>query len=78
MIHPEHRLQSLSGATAPGEETKRTAFRTHCRCGAPLAFSCEDIVSGRPAEGADFWCGDPIPEKGPHDWGVVVYRESTA
>ena len=51
-------------------------WKTHCRCGAALAFSCEDIQTGRPAEGADYWCSVGDPTKGPHDWGVVVYRES--
>jgi hypothetical protein len=49
-------------------------WKTKCRCGAPLAYSCEDIQSGQPAEGADYWCSDGNSEKGPHDWGVVVYR----
>lgn len=48
-------------------------YKRKCRCGAPLNYSCEDIVSGQPAEGADFWCSDGNPERGPHDWGVVVY-----
>lgn len=46
-----------------------------CRCGAPLAYACEDIGTGRPAEGTDYWCSDGDPEKGPHDWGVVVYED---
>ena len=48
---------------------------TKCRCGQPLSFSCEDIQTGQPAEGADYWCSVGDPELGPHDWGVVVYRE---
>lgn len=49
-------------------------WATHCRCGAPLSFSCEDVKEGRPAEGADYWCSDGSEATGPHDWGVVVYR----
>ena len=55
-----------------------TAWKTHCRCGAALAYSIEDVQTGQPAEGADYWCGDPKPEKGPHDWGVVVYQGKDA
>jgi hypothetical protein len=47
---------------------------TKCRCGQPLSFSCEDVGTGQPAEGADYWCSVGDPELGPHDWGVVVYR----
>lgn len=47
---------------------------TKCRCGQPLSFSCEDIKTGQPAEGADYWCSVGDPELGPHDWGVVVYK----
>ena len=47
---------------------------TKCRCGQPLNFSCEDIGTGQPAEGADYWCSVGDPALGPHDWGVVVYR----
>lgn len=47
-------------------------WKTHCRCGAPLAFSSEDIATGRPAKGADYWCTSGDPERGPHDWGVVT------
>ena len=49
-------------------------WKQKCRCGAPLAFSMEDIVTGRPAENCDYWCSDGNPETGPHDWGVVVYE----
>ena len=52
-------------------------WKTTCRCGTSLSFSCEDIKTGRPAEGADYWCSDPNPETGPHDWGVVVYRKDS-
>lgn len=48
-------------------------WRTRCRCGAKLAYSSEDIGTGRPAEGADYWCSDPQPDTGPHDHGVVMY-----
>lgn len=49
-------------------------WKTHCRCGALLNFACEDIESGMPAEKTDYWCSDGSPEKGPHDWGVVIYK----
>ena len=49
-------------------------WNTHCRCGQPLNFSCEDIKTGQPAEGADYWCSVGDPALGPHDWGVVVYK----
>lgn len=45
-----------------------------CRCGEPLVYSSEDIVSGQPAEGADYWCSIGDPEKAPHDWGIVAYE----
>jgi hypothetical protein len=46
-----------------------------CRCGSSLAYSSEDIVTGQPAEGCDYFCLEADPEKGPHDWGVVVYED---
>lgn len=49
-------------------------YRTHCRCGEPLSFACEDIKTGQPAEDTDFWCSVQDPEKAPHDWGVVKYQ----
>jgi len=49
-------------------------YRTHCRCGEPLNYSIYDIVSGRPADGADYWCSNRDPATGPHDWGVVIYQ----
>ena len=54
---------------------RRIGYKSHCRCGAALAFSCEDIETGLPAEGSDYWCVAPAPEKVPHDHGVVVHRE---
>lgn len=49
-------------------------WRKNCRCGAPLNFSSEDIATGMPAEGCDFWCGNADKETGPHDFGVVIYE----
>lgn len=49
---------------------------THCRCGAKLAFSCEDVATGQPAPGADYWCSEGGQE-GWHDWGVVTYADHT-
>jgi hypothetical protein len=48
---------------------------TKCRCGAPLEFSCYDVLDGRPAEGADYWCSNGGQENGPHDWGVIKYED---
>ena len=54
-----------------------TPWKTKCRCGASLVYSCEDVQTNRPADGADYWCVDPRPESGPHDWGVIVYQDGT-
>jgi hypothetical protein len=58
-------------------ERNTKPYKTHCRCGAALQFSLEDIETGRPAELCDYWCGSGDPATGPHDWGVVTYREPT-
>lgn len=49
-------------------------WKKNCRCGEPLAYSIYDVETGKPAEGSDYWCLNPKPEKGPHDWGVIVYE----
>jgi len=54
------------------KNSTRKPWKTQCRCGEPLLFSCEDIATGRPAMGADYWCSNPDPARGPHDWGVVT------
>lgn len=51
-------------------------FKSRCRCGASLDFSAEDLATGMPAEGADYWCSDPKKETGPHDWGVVTLHDN--
>ena len=63
--HPKSEKENAGGGLV--------TYRTHCRCGAKLNYSCEDIQSGQPAEGADAWCSDPQPAMGPHDYGVVTY-----
>lgn len=46
--------------------------RKTCRCGHRLLFSAEDIQSGEPQPGSDFWCSDSGNESsGPHDFGIV-------
>ena len=54
------------------------SWRTTCRCGEPLRFSAEDIGSGQPVDGADFFCSIADPKKGPHDWGVVRFTPEIA
>jgi hypothetical protein len=54
----------------------RSAWKKKCRCGSSLSYSCEDIKTGQPAPGADYWCSSGDPAKGPHDWGVVMYENS--
>lgn len=55
-------------------KTREQPWRTTCRCGAALAYSCEDLETGRPANGSDYWCSNPREDNGPHDWGVVMYQ----
>jgi hypothetical protein len=62
VVHNDHRLEAK--------------WQTHCRCGASLAFACQDVLTGRPSEDTDFWCSDGDPLTGPHDWGVVIYEYS--
>ena len=48
------------------------SWKSKCRCGEPLEFSNYDVVTGRPALDADYWCSSGDPEKAPHDFGVVT------